>query len=431
MRDLLLVAFFFAAIYYSFKKPYIGVAAWIWIALMAPATWTFGFSNHFRLNLTIVIVVVLSYVFSKDKVKMQFTKIHFWVFLFLFWMFISTVFNIRVDSDYAWYKFTEFSKVIALFFFISLTVRTEKAINTVIWAIVLSISAYSAMEATKFIISLGSYRVVGKAGIIIDRNDLAVAINMCLPLVFYLWSVTKHKNLKLGLLILAFLNVIAIIGTYSRGGFVGLSVLAFAMWLKSNRKILFLLLAVIILPTMYSFSPTEWKERQSTVQTASTKDGSFIGRLWAWKIATLIAIDNPLTGGGFKATTDPVLWTIYANETPTFGIIETPSIPATLKAKAAHNIYFQVLGSSGFVGLFIFLTMLFVTYLQSQHNIKLASNSETKNLGVLSKAISLSFIAYGVTGMNVSLAYFELVYALIAIVIAQKLILQKTFKGKL
>ena len=416
MRDLLLVAFLLIAIYYSFKKPYIGVAAWIWIALMAPANWTYGFSNSFRLNLTIVIVVALSYIFAKNKEKMQFTKIHFWVFLFLFWMFISTLFNLRIDSDYAWFKFTEFTKVIALFFFITLTVKTEKAINTIVWAIVLSISAYSAMEATKFILSLGSYRVVGKAGIIADRNDLAVAINMCLPLVYYLWSVTKHKNLKLGLLVLAFLNVVAIIGTYSRGGFVGLSVLVFAMWLKSNRKMLFVLLAVIILPIMYSFAPAEWKERQATVQTASTQDSSFIGRLWAWKIATLIAIDNPLTGGGFKATTDPLLWRLYANETPEFGFVDTPPIPATLTPKAAHNIYFQVLGSSGFVGLSIFLFMLLRAYIDCRNNIKVAQQYNQKWVTDLSKAISLALIAYGITGLNVSLAYFELVYSLLALV---------------
>ena len=33
----------------------------------------------------------------------------------------------------------------------------------------------------------------------------------------------------------------------------------------------------------------------------------------------------------------------------------------------------------------------------------------------LSKAISLSLVAYGITGLNVSLAYFDLIYALLAV----------------
>lgn len=417
MRDILLVLFLFVAIYYSFKRPYLGVAAWIWIALMAPTKWAFGFSQSFRLNFTIVIITALSYLVAKKEFKLKITAIHFWVMLFCFWMLISTIFNLRIDSDFVWSKYIEFLKVIALFIFITLTVYNKKSVDTIIWAIVLSISAYGAFEAVKFILSGGGHRIVGRAGIIQDRNDLAVAINMCIPLIFYLWSVTKHKHLKRGLLGLAVFNALAIIGTYSRGGFIGLSILAFAMWLRSERKMLYVMLAIIALPILYANAPDDWKERQSTVETASTQDSSFIGRLWAWKVATLIAIDNPATGGGFKATTDPLLWYTYASETPNFGPIETPPILPEMAPLAAHNIYFQVLGSAGFIGLFIFLMMLLTSYISVR---RCASRADKKNIEWrknLANAISLSLIAYGITGLNVSLAYFELVYALLAIII--------------
>jgi probable O-glycosylation ligase (exosortase A-associated) len=392
------------------------VAAWIWIALTAPAYWTFGFSQTFRLNLTIVLITFMSYMLSKSKEGFKFTNIHFWVLLFGFWMLLSTMFNLRLDSDYAWSKMLEFTKVLALFVFITLTVRKRLHIDTVIWVIVLSISSYAAMEAVKFILSGGSHRIVGKAGIIADRNDLAVAINMCIPLILYLWSSTKDKKLKLALLGLALLNIVAIMGTYSRGGFVGLLILVFAMWLRSKRKIVYFMLAMMALPVLYANAPQEWKERQSTVETAATEDSSFIGRLWAWKIATLIAIDNPMTGGGFKATTDPLLWRIYAPVTPDFGPIETPSIPVDLSPKAAHNIYFQVLGSSGFAGLLVFLMMLWVAFFSCIRNAGKAKKNKVKWCQDLSNALALSLVAYGVTGLNVSLAYFELVYAFLGII---------------
>lgn len=416
MRDILLVAFLLIAIFYSFKKPYLGVAAWIWIAMMAPVTWAFGFSQSFRLNLTIVIFSVLSWLFYKHKKKFTFTSLHFWVLLFWFWMLIATSFHLLVDNDFAWNKFIEFTKVIALFLFISLTVKEKREIDVIIWAIVLSISAYSAMEGVKFLLSGGGHRITGRAGIISDRNDLVVAINMCIPLLIYLWQTTKSKNLKLGLLVLIVLNIVAVVGTYSRGGFIGLSILAFAMWLKSDKKIIYVLLAVIALPILYANAPAEWKERQSTIETAASEDGSFIGRLWAWKVATLIALDNPLTGGGMKANIDPILWRTYAPYTENFGPIETPPVPLDRKPLAAHNIYFQVLGSSGFVGLFIFVIMLGSGFLRCWR----LSISKLDTIPVwkkdLSKALSLTFIGYGVTGLNVSLAYFELVYALLALI---------------
>ncbi len=59
MRDILVVAFFFFVIYHSFKRPYVGVCAWVWIALTAPTAWAFGFSTSLRMNLTIVLVTFL------------------------------------------------------------------------------------------------------------------------------------------------------------------------------------------------------------------------------------------------------------------------------------------------------------------------------------------------------------------------------------
>ncbi|WP_286264205.1 putative O-glycosylation ligase, exosortase A system-associated [Thalassotalea atypica] len=416
MRDLLLVIFLFIAIYYTFKRPVAGVAAWVWIALMAPTEWVFGFSQAFRLNLTIVVFTALSYFVWKEKSSLKFTSIHFWVFLFGFWMLISTIFNIRLDSGFAWFKFTEFMKVLVLFLFVSLVIRTKKDIDVFIWAIVLGLSAYAAMEAIKFILSAGSYRITGRSGILQDRNDLAVAINMSIPLVFYLWSVTKNKHLKLGLLGLAALCAVAIVGTYSRGGFIGLTILAVATWLRSEKKILYVVLALIAMPILYANAPEEWKDRQATIETASEQDNSFIGRLWAWKIATLIAIDNPMTGGGFKATTDPLLWRTYAGVTPNFGPIETPPIPTTLRPKAAHNIYFQVLASAGFMGLFMFLIMMSNGYLTARKIARRVTSEDEQWKKNIANAISLAFVAYGITGLNVSLAYFELVYSLLAIV---------------
>ncbi|MCW8834416.1 MAG: putative O-glycosylation ligase, exosortase A system-associated [Colwellia sp.] len=416
MRDVLVLIFILAAAYYSFKKPYLGVCAWIWVALLAPANWAFGFSQSFRINLTIVLITVASYLFVQKDKGGVFGKQGGYILMFWILALISTIFHQTVDVDEVLFEFEKFTKVIALYLFVGLTIKKRVHIDTFIWAIVLGLSSYAAMEGVKFILSLGGHRIIGMSGVIEDRNDLAVAINMCIPLIIYLWSVTKHQHLKLALLGLTFLNIVSVIGTYSRGGFIGLTILAIAMWFKSKRKFSLALVALIMIPLLYVNAPDTWKERQTTITTASSQDGSFIGRLWAWKISTLIALDNPVTGGGFKSVTDPVQWNIYAPITPNFGPIDTPTIPTNLKPKAAHNIYFQVLGDHGFTGLVLFLLILSSTYFQCQKNIKQAKRNGVDWCANLSSAISLSLIGYCITGLNVSLAYFELVYALVGIV---------------
>lgn len=426
MRDILLVAFFFMAIYYSFKKPYLGVSAWIWIALTAPTKWAFGFSTSLRMNFTIVLVTLMSYiVVFKDK-KFSIGGIGAFIILFLLMCFISTmtqntIYASDVNADYI-----EHVKTALLFIFTALILRTKHQLVTFVWCIVLSISSYAGMEAVKFLLSGGGHQIVGRAGIIIDRNDLAVAINMCLPLVFFLIYVTENTLVKKGLWILAILNIVAVVGTYSRGGFIGLSIIAIAAWLKSDKKIIWAVLAFTCLPFLYSQTPEEWRERQNTVSTAATEDSSFIGRLWAWKISVLIALDDPLTGAGYKAVTDPILWRYYAPFTPNFGPLETPPVPSDLAPKAAHNIYFQVLGDHGFIGLFLFVIILSKCFLTNRANQRKAKKLGLGWLENFCSALNVSIIGYCITGMNVSLAYFDLIYAVFGLVVVCNIILANT-----
>ena len=416
MRDLWLLGFLLVTIYFTFRRPYIGVAAWAWIALMAPANWAFGFSQSLRLNLTIVLVTTVAYFFATKNKALKINGTGFWIILFGTWTLVSTAMNLSSDPAWVWSYWNQFIKVLLLFFFITLTVSKRLHIDTLIWAIVFAISAYAAMEAVKFVLSGGSHRITGRAGIIEDRNDLAVAINMCIPLLIYLLQTAEHKLLKTGLWVLLVLNIISIVGTYSRGGFIGLGVVAFAFWLKSRHKVILGMVALLAIPFLFDLAPEEWRERQSSISSAAEADSSFIGRLWAWKVSTLIALDFPLTGGGFGAVTEPRLWNYYAPETPEFSPLYTRPIPPYQAPKAAHNIYFQVLGDHGFVGLGIFLMCLLLAFLNNMKNVRVARQYDVHWYQKLASALTLSLVGYGITGANVSLAYFDLLYAVLGIV---------------
>jgi probable O-glycosylation ligase (exosortase A-associated) len=418
MRDLFLVGFLFVAIYFAFRRPFLGVAAWAWIALTAPAEWAWGFSQHFRLNLTIVVVTGLAYLLTTKNKSFQVNGLVGLVLFFGFWTFVSTAFNLSAEPAWVWDYWIRFVKILLLFVFIVLIFTKRLHIDTLVWAIVLAVSSYAAMEAVKFILSGGSHRITGRAGIIEDRNDLAVAINMCIPLVVYLIQVTRHTYLKLGLCGLLALNVLAVVGTYSRGGFIGLGILAFAFWLKSRYKVPLAIAALLLLPVLYESTPEEWQERQSTITTAAEEDTSFIGRVWAWKISGLIALDHPLTGGGFGAVTEPYLWNFYAPYTPDFTPWESRPIPSYQKPKAAHNVYLQVLGDHGFVGLGVFLMMLLTALRHNMKNARLGKQRNVLWYRHLANALTLSLVGYGITGANVSLAYFDLLYAIFGVVVA-------------
>jgi probable O-glycosylation ligase (exosortase A-associated) len=281
------------------------------------------------------------------------------------------------------------------------------------------------MEATKFIVSGGGHRIAGFYGHVLgDRNDLSVAINMCIPLIVYLLGQTKHKPIKFGLVILLILNIVAVVGTYSRGGFVGLIIVGGYFFLKSKRKFLWTIMIAILIPILSSNAPTEWTDRMDTVREAST-DSSFVGRLWAWKISVKIANDN-FFGNGFYATQDPYAWKYYGQNIDDFGFIYTPPMPEDQIVKAAHSIYFQVLGDLGYLGLLLLIMMVMSLLLKANKLRKLALKKNISWCANLCAMLSISSIGFALTGANVSLAYFDLFFTLLALlcVIEKKIIMQ-------
>ncbi len=164
MRDILIVALFFFVIYHSFRRPYIGVCAWIWIAMTAPTAWAFGFSTSLRMNLTIVIITFLSYLFAFKNKKLSLGGVGWLMLLFLLQASISTMAHNTLDGAEVFGYFTEHLKTALLFIFIVLILRSKTEIITFIWCIIFSVSAYAAMEGLKFILSGGGHEVIGRAG---------------------------------------------------------------------------------------------------------------------------------------------------------------------------------------------------------------------------------------------------------------------------
>ncbi|WP_171035673.1 putative O-glycosylation ligase, exosortase A system-associated [Colwellia ponticola] len=426
MRDIAVVFLFVFLIFITLRKPYIGVSAWIWIALAYPAGWAWGFSSSLRINFTIAALTIFAYLIYKRKPEIKFDGSTVLIIIFWILALVSSFLSESLLNDLAWAKFSELSKIIVLYFSAILILEKKIHIDTVIWSIVLSVCSFAAMEAVKYLLSGGGHDIAGFNGHVLgDRNDLAVAINMCIPLIIYLISETKHKQLKLGLIALLILNIISVVGTSSRGGFVGLMVIALYFFIKSKRKLLLSTLIVMSLPVFIASVPSEWSERMETVSEAQS-DNSFIGRLWAWKVSVRIANDN-VFGNGFYGTQDPLAWSLYIDTIDNFGFVDTPAAPKGQLPKAAHSIYFQVLADIGYIGLSIYVLLLVSLYLRLQRLRKLAKEQSLDWCYSLSSMLSVSVIGYMITGANVSLAYFDLFFVLIALsLVIEKRILSTT-----
>jgi O-antigen ligase len=85
----------------------------------------------------------------------------------------------------------------------------------------------------------------------------------------------------------------------------------------------------------------------------------------------------------------------------------------------AHSIFFEVLAEQGYVGLALFIIMGLLTLLMASRTIRLARGREDLRwAGLLSGMLQVGLVGYVVGGLFLGLAYFDLPYSLMMLVVA-------------
>ena len=212
--------------------------------------------------------------------------------------------------------------------------------------------------------------------------------------------------------------------TFSRGGFVGMLLLG-AFYIKNSRnKLASLGLVALAGVLIYTLAPDSWFDRLNTIKEAGD-DGSFMGRVVAWKISWLIAMDHPLFGGGPHAVQHLLVWNTYKPLLPLLDFIATP--PPDSTPHAAHSIYFELLGDIGFVGLGIFLACVGVAIWNCRCIIRQTRNHPSLAWAAdLARLSQISLVVYLVTGAALSMGYFELFYVMVAMLSRCRRIVRET-----
>jgi probable O-glycosylation ligase (exosortase A-associated) len=109
-------------------------------------------------------------------------------------------------------------------------------------------------------------------------------------------------------------------------------------------------------------------------------------------------------GGGLRTFT-PDLFLLYA--------------PEPWRFHDAHSIFFEVLAEEGYVGLALFIMMGLMTLVMASRTIRLARGREDLRwAGLLSGMLQVGLVGYVVGGLFLGLAYFDLPYSLMALVVA-------------
>lgn len=413
MRDILMFAIIFGTIPFIFKRPALGVLTFTWLSLMNPHRLSYGAAFDFPFAALIAIVTLAAVLISKQPKNFPRTPVTIILLVFSTWMTFTSFF--ALEPGIVWIEWNRVIKTMFMIFVSMMVLNSERDIKQFVWIVALSLGIYGLKGGLFVLMSGGSYKVYGPSGSYIEENNgMALALVSTLPLIWYLRNQAKNKMLSLVMLAMTIFTSIAAVGSYSRGALLGGAAMLSFLWLKSKNKVGTGLAVIAMVTIVALVMPPQWFDRMNTIDNYQ-QDDSAMGRINAWHFAVNVATHNFL-GGGFNVFT-PRQFYIYA--------------PDPLAFHVAHSIFFQVLGDHGFIGLSMFIILMICVWRTGTRIIKFCLDApELKWASDLAKMIQVCVIGYAVSGTFLSLAYFDLYYDFIVIlVVLEKFLLLRRDKA--
>lgn len=407
MRDLVFTGVFALLIPVCFVRPWMGVLVWSWIGFMNPHRLTWSFASTMPVAMIVGVATLLGLLVSRDRKMIPGTPEMVILALMAIDFTITSVF--AMVPQMAWVKWDQVMKILLMTFVTTIVIYGRERIRALLLVITLSIGFYGVKGGIFTLRTGGVFSVRGPEGSFIeDNNSLGLAFTMVMPVLFALAREEKRKWARIGLFTTAILTGLSTIFTYSRGAMLGLAVVVFLMLLQAKRKVLAVFVFAASVGFLYWFTPQSLYERAETIETYD-QDRSAMQRIQAWSVSWNLAKQRPLTGGGFWIEYLPDdVWMSYANRAyDEFGNV----------ARSAHSIYFQVIGDHGFVGLGLFAILLMITLRSLQRSKRMSGQLGPRYAWIAAYAngLQIGIWGYAASGAFLSLAYFDLFYAYVAI----------------
>jgi probable O-glycosylation ligase (exosortase A-associated) len=398
MRDLVVTLLVFGSLPIILIRPYVGILVWSWLGYMNPQRLTWGFAYEIPFSLVVGIVTLIAIIFSSESKRIPVTWLTTLWGIFLIWMTLTTSFAIY--PEFAWVEWETVMKIQLMTLATILVINSQERIRMLVWVIVLSLGYFGVRGGIVTILTGGSVHVWGPDNTFIaGNNEVALALLMALPLMQYLRITSSRKWVRLGLLAAMVMCAFSVVGSQSRGAFVGGFAMVLLLWLKSKHKVTMGAVLLLLVTSLFMFMPERWHERMQSIETYQT-DTSAMSRIQTWKTALRVANDKPL-GGGFG------MWTqeTFARYSPEYPVPHD-----------AHSIYFKVLGEHGWVGLALFLAIGIIAWRTGTAIIRETSGqAELRWLSELARMTQVSLVAFATGGTFLSLSYFDLYWHMVAL----------------
>lgn len=235
-----------------------------------------------------------------------------------------------------------------------------------------------------------------------NPNDLATSLSQLVPLAVGL-AVTRRGLVRALFLACAALLTLAVVVSFSRGGFLSLVAMGgLLMWkLRRRHRGAVLVACGLALVAVVTIAPSGYGDRLSTIfDISADKTGSAQERYELMQRAASVAATRPIVGVGIGN------FHVYS-----------------IREYVAHNSYLEVAAELGWIG-FVAYLLLIVGPLVSLNRIERATREEPgrEEVHVTSMTLQAAFVSYAVCSFFTSIEYQWHIYYLVGYAVALRTI---------
>ena len=408
MRDLVVMLLVLAGSLAALKRPWIGILVWTWLSIMNPHRLSWGWVYDANLAFFAAFATMIGALLTKDERASPFKgSAPVILVIFMAWMTLSWLFGIDREGDYP--QWSKVMKIDVMIVAALVLLHSKRHIFALAWVVTGSLALLGAKGGLFTLMTGGGFHVYGPPqSFIEDNNEFALALVITIPLLRFLQLQLRGVLARRSMTVVMVLCAASALGSQSRGALLAIGASTLFLWWRGRNRFSGGIFMIVTALSLLAFMPDTWSDRMDSI-TDYQGDRSAMGRISAWWNAWNLAFHYPF-GVGFDAAR-PELFAIYS--------------PYPDFVHAAHSIYFQILGNHGFIGLFLFVLMWAATWHSAgwlrTHGSKIEAAKWCADLGSMCQ---VSLLGYAVGGAFLSLAYFDLPYNIMVLVVITRVWIQ-------
>jgi putative inorganic carbon (HCO3(-)) transporter len=311
----------------------------------------------------------------------------------------------------------QYLKAVAFFWLVGALATTAHRMRVLAWTLVLCAIPLAATGISNYftgeLLHTGVpglkriYGYMGGSGLAANPNDLALMLNLIIPIAAALMLGSRRAGGKAVAGLAMVLGITAVILTFSRAGFLTLATTGAMLFVVLVRRKApgaagFLLLAALVIPVLL---PSGYTERLRTITDITTDEtGSAQGRWQDFLVAIEVVAHNPIVGVGIGAD-----------------ILALNQYRGTDTYRSVHNAYLQYAVDLGLPGLFLFVWLHIMCFRNARAVERRAQRDPAlRHLGYLAGGIQISLAAFFVAAMFHPIAYQFYFFTIAGLAVALK-----------